>query len=59
MLRNGTDIFTLQLLRGHADLHVLRRYLRQISTDIKETHLKASPVDNWKLLKFSIGEKLT
>lgn len=49
MLRNGTDIFTLQLLMGHADLQVLRRYLKQVSTDLKENHLKASPVDNMNI----------
>jgi len=46
MLRNGTDIFSLQLLMGHADLQVLRRYLKQVSTDLQEAHLKASPVSN-------------
>ena len=46
MLRNGTDLFSLQLLMGHADLQVLRRYLKQVSKDLQEAHLKASPVSN-------------
>ena len=46
MLRNGTDIFSLQLLMGHADLQVLRRYLKQVGSDLQEAHLKASPVRN-------------
>lgn len=49
MLRNGTDIFSLQSLMGHADLQVLRRYLKQLGTDLREAHLKASPVDNFNL----------
>lgn len=44
MLRNGTDIFTLQRLMGHADLQILRRYLRQNITDLKAAHDKFSPV---------------
>ena len=46
MLRTGTDIFSLQLLMGHVDLQVLRRYLKQVSADLQEAHLKASPVSN-------------
>ena len=49
MLRNGTDLFSLQLLMGHADLQVLRRYLKQVSTDLQEAHLKGSPVCNLNL----------
>lgn len=44
MLRNKTDIFTLQRLMGHADLQVLRRYLRQDITDLKAAHDENSPV---------------
>lgn len=49
MLRNGVDIFNLQLLLGHADIQVLRRYLKQVNQDLIEVHRKASPVDNWAL----------
>jgi len=48
MLRNGIDIFSLQLLMGHADLQILRRYLKQMNSDLQEAHNKASPVDKWK-----------
>ena len=48
MLRNGTDVFSLQLLMGHSDLQILRRYLKQVSSDLKEAHNMASPVDKWK-----------
>lgn len=47
-LRNGIDIFTLQRLMGHADLQVLRRYLRQTTTDLKAAHDKFSPVASMK-----------
>lgn len=46
MLRNGTDIFTLQKLMGHADLQILRRYLAQSDQDTQEGHRRAGPVDN-------------
>lgn len=46
MLRNGTDIFTLQKLMGHADLQVLRRYLAQTNQDTLEAHRRAGPVDS-------------
>ena len=44
-LRNGMDVFSLQLLMGHADLQVLRRYLAQTDDDLRLAHAKASPVD--------------
>ncbi|MDO9546760.1 MAG: tyrosine-type recombinase/integrase [Pelolinea sp.] len=49
MLRNGIDVFSLQLLMGHADLQMLRRYLKQVGSDLQEAHNQASPVDKWKL----------
>lgn len=49
-LRNSPkDIYSLQHLMGHADLQVLRRYLRQTDADIMDAHRRASPVDNWRL----------
>ena len=44
-LRNGGDIYSLQELMGHADLQVLRRYLKQTDQDLQAAHAKASPVD--------------
>lgn len=49
MLRNGIDVFSLQLLMGHADLQMLRTYLKQAGSDLQEAHNQASPVDKWKL----------
>jgi len=45
-LRNGGDVFTLQMLLGHADLSVLRRYLKQTGNDLQSVHAKVSPVDS-------------
>ena len=46
MLRNGVDIFSLQMLMGHADLQVLKRYLKLASSDLENAHSKASPLNN-------------
>lgn len=45
MLRNGTDIFTLQKLMGHSDITILRRYLAQTDDDVRTAHAKNGPVD--------------
>lgn len=42
------DLFSLQLLMGHADIQVLRRYLKQANQDLLEIHRRVSPVDNLK-----------
>lgn len=44
--RNGVNVFSLQRLMGHADLTMLRRYLKQTEADLWEAHRKAGPVDN-------------
>lgn len=49
MLRSGVDIFSLQLLMGHSDLQILRRYLRQTNQDTLDAHLKGNPVDGLKI----------
>lgn len=46
MLRAGVDVYSLQELMGHADLQILRRYLKQTNDDLKAAHSKGSPVDN-------------
>ena len=46
MLRNGVDIYNLQMLMGHTDLLVLKRYLKLTQTDGLQAHIKGSPVDN-------------
>jgi site-specific recombinase XerD len=40
------DIYALQDLMGHADLQVLKRYLKITNDDIRTEHKKVSPVDN-------------
>jgi site-specific recombinase XerD len=40
------NVYSLQELMGHADLQVLRRYLKQTNQDIREAHRRAGPVDN-------------
>jgi site-specific recombinase XerD len=47
-LRNGIDLMSLQTLLGHADLQVVRRYIKQTDNDIELAHMKSSPVDNQK-----------
>ena len=37
------DVYSLQELMGHADLQVLRRYLKQTNQDIRESHHRANP----------------
>lgn len=44
-LRSGMDLFSLQMLMGHADLQVLRRYLAQQPSDLAAAHRAHGPVD--------------
>lgn len=46
MLRRGEDVFTIQKLMGHADLQIMRRYLKQTNQDTYLSHRRAGPVDN-------------
>ncbi len=46
MLRGGSDVHSLQLLMGHADLSILRRYLAQTEDDLRAAHERAGPVDH-------------
>jgi len=46
MLKAGCDVFTLQRLMGHADLQVLRRYLKQNTADLKTVYDKLNPMDH-------------
>ncbi len=45
MLRNGTDIRTLQKLMGHASVRILLRYLNLANEEAIETHRVNSPAD--------------
>ena len=45
-LRNGGDIFSLQIILGHSSLDMTRRYLSSLGVDDAfAAHQKASPVD--------------
>jgi site-specific recombinase XerD len=46
MLRAGADLLSLQRLLGHADLSVLRRYVKQNVEDLRAVHARHSPADN-------------
>lgn len=48
MLRNGVDVVTLSRLMGHTSLAVLKKYLKQINTDLQDAHIKVGPVDHGK-----------
>jgi integrase/recombinase XerD len=48
-LRSGGDIFTLQMLLGHADLQMVRHYAQIAEVDVRRAHRRASPADNWRL----------
>ena len=46
VLREGTDIFTLAKLMGHASTAFLHQYLKQTYQDTEQAHQRAGPVDN-------------
>jgi site-specific recombinase XerD len=48
-LRNGGNMYVLQMLLGHSTLEMCRKYLLLAQTDADETHKRASPVSNWRL----------
>ena len=50
-LRNGGDIFSLQLILGHSQLEVLRGYVNLALSDISMAHCRNSPADN---LEFTV-----
>jgi site-specific recombinase XerD len=49
-LRNGGDIFSLQIMLGHSALEMTRRYVSTLGVeDMIRAHQKASPVDRMRL----------
>jgi site-specific recombinase XerD len=46
MLRAGVDVYSIQELMGHADLQILKRYLKQTDQDQRQAHERGGPVDN-------------
>lgn len=44
-LRNEGNIFALQRIMGHANLDMTKRYLALTKDDLKDNHVKASPVN--------------
>lgn len=44
-LRDGMSIYHLQELMGHADIQVLRRYIRLVNDDLRTAHRQHSPAD--------------
>lgn len=48
-LRNEGNIYTLQVLLGHTQLDMVKRYLAIAQTDLDRDHEKASPVKGWGL----------
>jgi integrase/recombinase XerC/integrase/recombinase XerD len=49
MLRNGANAFSVQILMGHADLTMTRRYCCIAEADISEQHRQHSPVEMLKI----------
>lgn len=45
-IRNGGNVFSLQKIMGHTKLDMTKTYVDLVQADIKESHIKASPLKN-------------
>jgi site-specific recombinase XerD len=50
-LRIGGDIYSLKYLLGHSTLVMVERHLHLTAADASNAHRRASPANNWRLLK--------
>ena len=48
-LRNGGDVFSLQMMLGHSTLDIVKLYVNLAGTDVQAAHRKYSPADNLAL----------
>jgi integrase/recombinase XerD len=58
MLRNGTDIRTLQKLVGHASVQILTRYLNLANADAIQAHQSNSPADRFHATQLGTMRRL-
>lgn len=45
-LRAGMDVYALQVIMGHSDLSMLRKYLALVEKDLEDALRKHGAVDN-------------